>query len=270
MRSPDGTGVEYPFIKAHAYGNDFLFIEAPGGIPDARGVAQAACDRHRGIGGDGLIVYRPTATGARMTLYNADGGVAEVSGNGVRCLAAILAERTGRSETRIETDGGVKSLRLLEADPPRYRFRAFMGEPLDIAERELEAAGERVAVVTLSVGNPQCLVLTDTLDSTRFERLGPALATHPAFPDGTNVELVTVETPSRIRILIWERGVGPTAASGTGACASAVAAAIYGGADRTVDVVSPGGTQRVEWTPEGIQLTGWAEITIRGRWTGRL
>ena len=263
--------VEYPFVKAHAYGNDFLFIEASTGeIPDASAVAQAACDRHRGIGGDGLIVYQPTPTGARMTLYNADGGVAEVSGNGVRCLAAILAERTGGSETRIETDGGIKTLTLLIADPPRYRFRAFMGEPLGITERRLEAAGEGVTVVTLSVGNPQCLVLTDTLDPRRFERLGPALATHPAFPDGTNVELVTVETPQRLRILIWERGVGATAASGTGACASAVAAAVYGGAERTVDVVSPGGTQRVEWTSDGLHLTGWAEITIRGRWTRRL
>ena len=126
-----------------------------------------------------------------------------------------------------------------------------MGEPLGITERRLEAAGEGVTVVTLSVGNPQCLVLTDTLDPRRFERLGPALATHPAFPDGTNVELVTVETPQRLRILIWERGVGATAASGTGACASAVAAAVYGGAERTVDVVSPGGTQRVEWTSDG-------------------
>ena len=265
------ASVDYTFTKAHAYGNDFLFIEAAdGGLPDAPAVARAACDRHRGIGGDGLIVYQKTNTGARMTLYNADGGVAELSGNGVRCLAAILTEQTGGSETRIDTAGGVKTLTLLKADPPRYRFRAFMGEPEGIGERELEAAGERVPVVTLSVGNPHCLVLTDTLDPARFERLGPALATHPAFPDGTNVEFVTVEAPNRIRILIWERGVGPTAASGTGACASAVAAATYGGAERAVDVVSPGGTQRVEWAPDGIWLIGWAEITVRGCWTGRL
>ena len=92
--------------------------------------------------------------------------------------------------------------------------------------------------------------------------------TDPSFPAGTNVELVEVESSTRIRILIWERGVGPTEASGTGACASAVAAAVHGGTSRDVDVVSPGGTQHVAWTDEGIRLTGWAEVVLVGRWHG--
>ena len=269
---------EFIFVKAHAYGNDFLLIEEWSvGTGQPAELARAACDRHRGIGADGLIVYRRTTVGAAMKLFNADGTTAEVSGNGVRCLAAIIAAAddvtggtsasVGDPETVIETDGGIKTLTLLDASPPRYTFRTFMGEPQGLERRQLDVDGEQVDVVVLSVGNPQCIVLTNTLDQARFSRLGPALATHDAFPDGTNVEWVEVERPDRIQILIWERGVGPTTASGTGACASAVAAAAFGGASRTVDVVSPGGTQRVEWTTDGIYLTGWAELTARGRWS---
>ena len=262
------------FVKAHAYGNDFLFIDEGAVDGEHRSVARAACDRHLGVGGDGLILYRRTATGAGMKLFNADGSRAEVSGNGVRCLAALIAEapvdesrKEPVDEIVIETDGGIKTLTLLEANHPRYTFRAFMGEPRDLREEAIEIAGERIATVVLSVGNPQCIVLTPSLDAARFRQLGPRLATHPLFPDGTNVELVEVERPDRLRILIWERGVGPTTASGTGACAAAVAAAVHGGANRSVEVVSRGGSQHVDWADNGIYLTGRAEITARGRWT---
>ena len=255
------------FIKAHAYGNDFLFVdEDVVSADDAKGVATSICDRHSGVGADGLICYRITATGAAMKLFNADGSVAEVSGNGVRCLGAIVADDEVGGETIIETDGGIKVLTLLEAGPLRYTFRTFMGSPAGLREIDLDVADERVRVVALSVGNPQCVVLTDRLDEARFRRLGRALATHEAFPDGTNVEFVQVERSDRAQILIWERGVGPTSASGTGACASAVAASAFGGADRSLDVVSPGGSQHVDWRGDGIYLTGWAEITVRGEW----
>src|SRR5699024_10887000 len=112
----------------------------------------------------------------------------------------------------------------------------------------------------LSVGNPQCVILGTLPDENRFNRLGPALSTHAMFPAGTNVEFAQVERADRVRILIWERGVGPTTSSGTGSSASAVAAAAHGGAAREVDVIAPGGVQRVEWRDEGIYLTGWAEL----------
>ena len=209
-----------------------------------------------------------------MRLFNADGSRAEVSGNGVRCLGALLVETvpgaagatTGPIE--VETAGGVKTLELLDAEHPRYTFRAGMGQPLGLREEELTVGGELVRVVVLSVGNPQCVVLSPSMDEveSRFRRLGHLLATHDRFPEGTNVEFATVERRDRIRILIWERGVGPTLASGTGACAAAVAAAHYGGAARSAEVVSPGGAQRVDWTEEEIRLTGWADIVARGRW----
>lgn len=255
------------FIKAHAYGNDFLFIEEQQFSPasTAAAWARAICHRHSGVGADGLIFYRRTPQGAAMKLFNADGSVAEVSGNGVRCLAAIVADDVA-GEIVVETDGGVKTLTRLDASPPRSTFRAFMGEPQGLEQRRIGIEGEGIEVVVLSIGNPQCVVLTPTLSAARFTELGPALATHEAFPEGTNVEFVQVERPDRIRILIWERGVGPTSASGTGACASAVAAAAFGGAGRNIEVVSPGGAQQVEWASDGIYLTGWAEITARGEW----
>jgi diaminopimelate epimerase len=113
-----------------------------------------------------------------------------------------------------------------------------------------------------------CVVLGPATDE-RLHTVGAALAVHPMFPAGTNVELAAVETPHRVRILIWERGVGPTEASGTGACAAGVAAAFAGASARTVDVVSPGGTQRVEWTDEAVWLTGWAELVAAAEWFTR-
>lgn len=255
-------------IKAHAYGNDFLFVPiAQTAKAEHATLARRMCDRHSGVGADGLVLYAPTASGATMTLYNADGGVAEVSGNAVRCLAAILVQgKTSAREVVIETDAGTIPLTLVGSAGDRMTFEALMGRPTGLGQRSLDVAGELVEVVELSVGNPQCIVLGGSVDDVRLHRLGPVLATHPAFPAGSNVELVEVESPSRIRILIWERGVGPTAASGTGACASAVAAAAYGGASRDVDVVSPGGTQHVTWTDGGIRLTGWAQVVLTGRW----
>ena len=208
-------------IKAHAYGNDFLFVPIEQTAEaDRSTLARRVCDRHSGVGADGLVLYAPTAAGATMTLYNADGGAAEVSGNAVRCLAAIVVPgKTSAHEVVIETDAGTIPLTLVGSAGDRMTFEALMGRPTGLGRRSLEAAGERVEVVELSVGNPQCIVLGGQVDDVRLHRLGPVLATHPAFPAGSNVELVEVESPSRIRILIWERGVGPTAASGTGVVA---------------------------------------------------
>jgi diaminopimelate epimerase len=256
------------FAKAHALGNDFLLIEAaavPASV-DREALARAVCDRHRGIGADGLIFYTPTPGGAAMALLNADGSYSEVSGNGVRCLAAWLArDAVGPREMEIETDAGIKRLEQLERSGGRYTFRAFMGAPAGIDRVRLDVGGEPLDVVTLRVGNPQAVLLVEA-DVNRLHSTAAALAVHPHFPDGTNVELAEVQAPDRVRILIWERGVGPTEASGTGACAAAVAAHRYGGASRDVQVSSPGGTQRVEWLDDGLYLTGWAQIVAEADW----
>jgi len=257
------------FTKAHAYGNDFLYVlaaEVGRGPHDA--LARELCDRHTGIGADGLILYAPSRRGAEMQLLNADGSPSEVSGNGVRGLAAILLRDRpdGGADVTIATAAGDKHLVRTACDGPRQCFRAAMGQPRDITEVRVSAGGETLTVVSLNIGNPQCLVLGDIPDAERFARMGAALEHHPAFPDGTNVEFVRVDAADRVTIRIWERGVGPTLSSGTGSCAALVAAACYGGASRDATVVAPGGAQHVEWREDNVYLTGWAEILFDGVW----
>lgn len=257
-------------IKAHAYGNDFLLVaeQAVKRGVDRPALARELCDRHRGVGADGLITYADGPRGARMALLNADGSYSEVSGNGVRCLAAWLARTrslTAGQCVEIETDAGVKTLELLKSEGRRLTFRAAMGQPEQVQQRDIDVDGTPVTAVTLRVGNPQCVVLGDVSEE-RLHTIAARLAVHPVFPEGSNVELAKVEALDRVRILIWERGVGPTEASGTGACAAAVAAMSFGFAQRDVQVISPGGTQRVEWTDRGLFLTGWAEVVFEGRW----
>ncbi|HXH24574.1 MAG TPA: diaminopimelate epimerase [Vicinamibacterales bacterium] len=258
-----------PIVKAHAYGNDFLLVPAGAVAGGDAEFARQVCDRHAGIGADGLILYALRDRGASMTLLNADGSRAELSGNGLRCLGALVARREAlppHEVVTIDTDAGARRLELLECRGSRYTFRAAMGHPVDLRQVQIAAAGEQLTASVLDIGNPQCVVLGPLPDPERFARLGRALATHPMFPAGTNVEFAQVEAPDRVRILIWERGVGPTSSSGTGTAAAAVAAAAHGGALRAVDVIAPGGTQHVEWRSDGVYLTGWAEITMEGHW----
>ena len=263
-----------PVVKAHAYGNDFLLVAADAARTfavreDCSDLARALCDRHHGIGADGLILYELRQRGATMKLFNSDGSPSELSGNGLRCLAALVARAQGvqrGADITVGTDAGVKTLELLARDGERYTFRAALGPPEDLRRLTIQVSGEPVTASLLRMGNPQCVVLGPLPDVDRFNRLGAALATHAMFPGGTNVEFAQVEAPDRVRILIWERGVGPTTSSGTGASASAVAAAAHGGAAREVNIVAPGGTQRVEWRDEGVYLTGWAELVLEGEW----
>ena len=258
-------------IKSHAYGNDFLLVDERQlpAASDRVALARAVCDRHQGLGADGLIAFSASSdSSARMSLLNADGSYSEVSGNGVRCLASWLAMKADLDPgvtIDVDTDAGVKSLELLERDGARFTFRAAMGLPEQVRMERIDVDGTAVDAVTLRVGNPQCVVLGDVTFE-RLHALAAPLAVHPRFPAGTNVELATVEAPGRVRILIWERGVGPTEASGTGACAAAVAAMEFGGAARDVEVVSPGGTQRVEWLKGGLFLTGRAEVIAVCEW----
>jgi diaminopimelate epimerase len=265
------------FLKAHAYGNDFLYVrrDAVDGVP-LDGLAREVCERHTGIGADGLIVYEPTADGASMQLFNADGSRSEVSGNGVRGLAAILLRKEERSGTEvpapgtevvtIHTAGGVKRLTRTDRSRSRQTFRAAMGLPEGLRQVPISAGGEALQAAVMMFGNPQCVVLGPLPDEDRFRRLGPALERHPMFPDRTNVEFAMVERPGSVQIMIWERGVGPTTSSGTGSCASLIAAAAFGGAACDAIVTAPGGSQRVEWRDDNVYLTGWAEVLFDGEW----
>lgn len=264
--------------KAHAYGNDFLFVPhdqvRDRALDD---LTRRLCRRHTGLGADGVIYYtvQPEVRTATMRLINADGSPSELSGNGLRCLGALLTWQSSADafpalEWRVSTDAGWKTLTLAGHHDATYTFRAALGPPEHITQEVLDVAGESLSAVILTMANPQCVVLLPELPSPeRFARLGPGLSSHPRFPAGTNVEFAVVDAPDRVRILIWERGVGPTHASGTGASASAVAAHVAGGAGRDVLVEAPGGTQRVEWHDEGVVLTGEAEVLFDGVWLPR-
>jgi diaminopimelate epimerase len=258
------------FAKAHAYGNDFLYVRErdvpPGVALDV--LARELCERQTGIGADGLILYEPVPDGALMRLLNADGSWSEVSGNGVRGLAALLLRDDTRETASIAigTEGGVKTLVRTGREGSRQTFRAAMGLPADLREVTVTAAGESVRLAVMTFGNPQCVALGPLPDQARFNRLGPALEHHEIFPARSNVEFAQVEAADAVRILIWERGVGPTTSSGTGSCAALIAAAAFGGATRDATVIAPGGRQRVEWRDDNVYLTGWAEVLVDGDW----
>jgi diaminopimelate epimerase len=243
------------FTKAHAYGNDFLYVEARALTGhDLVAAARRLCDRHRGVGADGLIVYTPTPLGATMKLLNADG--APPSCPATDCAASPQswsAPATCRAPpsiapSRSRRPAGLRLLTLEQRDGARYQFAAEMGRPRSCARRRSRRPERSSRCRRFSMGNPQCVILGPLPDDARFTRLGPALERHPRFPAGTNVEFAMIERPDLLRIRIWERGVGPTTSSGTGSCGAAVAAAAHGGAQRRVEVVAPGGSQVVEWT----------------------
>ena len=257
--------------KAHAYGNDFLYVRyADTGEADPVPLARQICHRCTGIGADGLILFDERADGAAMRLINSDGSPSEVSGNGVRGLAALLAFERGMTsgQLRIHTDAGEKTLDLLGTECGyRFLFRAHMGAVRDVRDVTLDVAGlGRVHAVRLDIGNPQCVVVADGLDPELLPVLGPALQVHPEFPEGVNVEVAHAETRDRVRILIWERGCGPTLSSGTGSCASAIAARHRGLVDDDIEVIARGGSQRVVLQGDEVWLTGWAEVVAQARW----
>jgi diaminopimelate epimerase len=276
------------FAKAHGLGNDFILVpagEAPATPTEqVAGWAVRLCDRHRGIGGDGVVLHAATAGGASFRLINADGLPGEISGNGVRCLAA-LAVREGWAPARhvVSTVVGPKAVEVTPLGGSRYSVLTDLGPPAfgsreipvaleppaaRVVDHALEAAGRSVRVTATSMGNPHCAVFLDAVaDDVLLRELGPALERHPFFPKRTNVEFVSVLGPAEIRVRFWERGVGYTMASGTGSASAAVAAIATGRTERRVSAVCDGGTLEIEW-PEGgsVKQTGEVELVCEGAW----
>jgi diaminopimelate epimerase len=274
------------FTKAHGLGNDFILVPAEEAPAETAAWARRLCDRHQGVGGDGVIVYVLEPDAVRMRLINADGTDGEVSGNGVRCLAALAAGRRGLSAHHVvHTPVGPRTVGVSDLGGGRYRVRTGLGPAIleseripvtlsppqaRVVEHPLDAAGRTVKVTATSLGNPHCAIFleapaTDDVLST----IGPALERHPFFPRRTNVEFVTVETPERIRVRFWERGVGYTRASGTGAASAVVASSISGRTGRRVTVACDGGELEVEWAESGeVRQVGDVEIVFEGRWIG--
>jgi diaminopimelate epimerase len=274
------------FAKAHGLGNDFILVPEEEAPADVSPWTVRLCDRHRGIGGDGVVLHRRAPGGVSFRLVNADGLPGEISGNGLRCLAA-LAVRSKWAPPRhvVSTVVGPRPVEVTQVGATVYEVVTDLGPPclastdvpvaLDppaatVIDHELEAAGRTVRVTATSMGNPHCAVFLDEpADTALLMSLGPTLEFHPFFPKRTNVEFVTVLSPSEIRVRFWERGVGYTMASGTGSASAVVASIITGRTERRVKAVCDGGTLDIEWPDGGsVRQTGEAEILYEGDWLG--
>ena len=250
----------FRFHKMHGLGNDFVVIDARG-EPVAMDAsrARAIADRRTGIGCDQLILIEPSySADARMRIFNADGGEVEACGNAARCVALLLGE-----SSTIETLGGLIRGQAgadgvsVDMGQPRFDWDAIpLAYAMDTAA--MPVAWENLAnPAAVNVGNPHAIFFVPDADAVDLERLGPLIEHDPLFPERVNVNVATIVGRDRIRLRVWERGVGLTLACGTGACATAVAAIRAGRADSPVTVDLPGGPLTIGWSPgASIMMTG--------------
>jgi diaminopimelate epimerase len=247
------------FVKVEGLGNDFVVFDGP--FEPAAADVKLWCDRRRGIGADGVLtVAREDPYRVAMRYWNADGGEAEMCGNGLRCVARLAYERgwVHAREFVVGTAAGDRPVTVLEDG----NVRALVGRPSRGRVATLEVRG--VTVIPVRVGNPHAVLWVDDPDTAEVATLGPAIERAPIFPDGTNVEFVTVEDEHAVRMRIWERGVGETQASGTGAAAAAFAALSEELVTSPVVVTLPGGQLTIEFDDDGAWMTGPASIVFEG------
>jgi diaminopimelate epimerase len=269
------------FSKLHGTANDFVYVDARRGLPgDPAVLAPRLCDRHRGIGADGLILLLDSEQAdCRMRIYNADGSVAEMCGNGIRGFAKFVLDRglADGEPLRVETDAGVKLVEPEREAGRVVRVAVDMGVPVwdgraipvdadgEVVERPLEVDGRTHRVTCVSMGNPHCVVFLDDIATLPLATLGPRFEHHPFFPRRVNTEFVRVVSPEHLEMRVWERGAGETLACGTGACAAAVAAARTGRAGRRVQVSLPGGPLDIAWQADDhVRMTGDAVAVFDG------
>jgi len=282
------------FGKLHGLGNDFLVTrmgekDGPEGFLSR--LAQEICHPHLGVGADGIMYYLPAEDDLRSDfstlIYNADGSRAEMSGNGVRILAAFLrytGEHTGET-VRIRTVSGIRNLKLVAQEGNSCTFESSMGKPVTdpskipcllapgpdpIIDFPLSVGDARIRVTVTSTGNPHCSTFWPDVALAPFETLGPLLEGHAGFPNRTNVEFVQILDRHRVRVRFWERGVGHTYASGTGSCGASVAAILNKRVESPVTVETELGSLLVQWHPgDELSLTGPAEFICRGQYALR-
>lgn len=259
-----------PFTKMHGCGNDYIYVDTmrhP--IADPAKAAILWSDRHKGIGSDGLVLIGESSipeADFSMRIFNADGSEAMMCGNASRCIGKYLYERglTEQTEIRLLTLSGIKILRLYLTDGTVESVTVDMGEPtLEDVTQFLTNRGLTQGTF-VSMGNPHYVIFTDNVD--QVGETGRALEKHPAFPQRCNIEFARVEDDGNIRVRVWERGSGITQACGTGACATAVAAALTGRASRQSQIVMDGGTLSIEWreSDNHVYMTGPAAFVYDG------
>lgn len=265
------------FVKYHGLGNDFILIDNRQSAEPCLTAEQAVrwCDRHFGIGADGVIFALPAPQGSdgadyAMRIFNSDGSEPEMCGNGIRCLARFIADLEGKSEAtyQIHTLAGLITPQL----DPNGQVTVDMGLPRLLAaeipttlsqpdekvvDLPLEAAGQTWQVTCVSMGNPHCITFVEDVAAIELAEVGPQFEHHPAFPQRINAEFIQVVRPDYLKMRVWERGAGITLACGTGACAALVAAVLNGKSDRSATVELPGGCLKIEWTADQrLAMTG--------------
>lgn len=275
------------FTKMHGLGNDFIVIEDLDESLDlAPGAIEWMCDRNFGIGADGLILVRPASVSDAtffMLYYNADGTTAEMCGNGIRCFAKYVVDRRlvepDVASIHVQTLGGVKPVTFARDDAARMTEATVdMGVPItdppqvpislpgiEVIDHEIEVGAGPLRFTAVSMGNPHAVTWVDDVEVAPVDSVGPLLESHRLFPSRTNVEFAQALSRSRVRVRVWERGVGETLACGTGACAVVVAGVLTDRLERCVTVELPGGDLVIAWERDGrVLMTGPASEVFRG------
>jgi diaminopimelate epimerase len=266
------------FTKMQGIGNDFVFIDGRRfKLSNPKKIAKILCDRRYGVGADQVLVLgKSRKADFSMQIYNADGGEAEMCGNGLRCLAKFVRDEklTTKKEVSIETKSGIQTAEIVSVN----RVTVDMGEPIlrgkeipvnlsgRVINRPLRVEGHEFRVTCVSVGNPHCVIFVEDLAKVNLAKYGPLIEKHNLFPKRVNVEFVRVNSAREIEMRVWERGAGETLACGSGACAAAVASVLNGFTDRTLNVKLAGGMLHIEWDKESghLFMTGPAEVVFRG------
>lgn len=273
------------FTKMHGIGNDYIYINCMESVPERLpDLAIEMSDRHFGVGGDGIVLICPSEIADfRMRMFNNDGSEARMCGNASRCIAKYVHDHglTDKQRINLETLSGIKVLSLNMNDEGEVEsVTVDMGEPeLEAAsvpvvtasekmvEETVETSSGSVKVTAVSMGNPHGVIFVDRIEDVDFDKLGPELEHHPMWPDRANIEFLQILSPSEARMRVWERGTGETLACGTGACASAVAAALTGRCDRKVTIHLRGGDLTIEWCADGhVMMTGSATEVFEGNY----
>ncbi|KIT15012.1 diaminopimelate epimerase [Jannaschia aquimarina] len=267
MNADTSSGL--PFMKMHGLGNDFVVIDGRGESRVDADLARAMGDRHRGVGFDQLAFIEGADDALRLTFYNADGSTSAACGNATRCIAAWEMDRRGSGTLDLLTERGA-----LRAERRDGVVAVNMGAPIldwreiplahEICTLHLPIAGDPVAT---GMGNPHCTFFVDDAEAEDLSVYG-AHETHDLFPQRTNVQIASVVGPDHLRVRVWERGVGPTLASGSSSCAVTVAAARRGITGRAVRVDLDGGTLMIDWREDGVWMSGPTSYVFDGVWYG--
>ena len=271
------------FTKMHGIGNDYIYINCMESTPDRLPeLAIEMSDRHFGVGGDGIVLICPSEIADfKMRMFNNDGSEARMCGNASRCIARYVHDHglTDRKRISLETLSGIKVLSLnMSGDGEVESVTVDMGEPEfrpelipvhtesgRMVEEVVKTSQGEIKVTAVSMGNPHGVIFVDRIEDVDFDVLGPELESHAIWPDRANIEFLEVISRSEARMRVWERGTGETLACGTGACASAVAAALTGRCDRKVTIHLRGGDLAVEWGEDGhVMMTGGATEVFDG------